>query len=135
MALKLPFIEPPTDTPPALVRYLEMWNETDRDQIQEHVEAIVSDDCVWVDPDHQHEGRDALVRTVRRFRKLFPGAELGLASTIDGHNGRFRYHWLILQGDEVLMRGFDVATINEAGLIERVDGFFGLIERLDPISE
>lgn len=121
--------------PDVLHRYMAMWNERDVDQVRTHLDACVSESCLWVDPQHQHTGRDALEANVRAFRGAFPDAYLGLASNVDGHNDRYRYEWLITTGEgadtALLIRGFDVATLDSDGLIERVDGFFG---RLDPFG-
>ena len=122
----------PDDAPAVLVTYMRMWNERDPEKIRGHLDAAVSEDCVWVDPQHQHVGRDALEANVRGFRAQFPDADLGVGSNVDGHNGRHRYEWVIVTGGELLLRGFDVVTIAESGLIERVDGFFGTLERVGP---
>ncbi|MDW3220544.1 MAG: nuclear transport factor 2 family protein [Acidimicrobiales bacterium] len=124
----------PDDAPPPLVHYLHMWNERDPDVIRPHLDRCVADDCLWVDPLHQHVGRDALEENVRTFRTEFPDAVLALGSNIDSHNGRHRYEWVITVegGETLLMRGFDVATVNDAGMIDRVDGFFGMLQRFGP---
>ncbi len=122
----------PANAPEALVHYMHMWNERDPDAIRGHLDAAVSDDCVWIDPQHQHEGRDALEANVRGFRSTFPEAGLGVGSNVDGHNDRFRYEWVIVNDGELLLRGFDLVTLNDDGLIDRVDGFFGTLERVGP---
>ena len=122
----------PADAPGVLVDYMKMWNERDPDAIRGHLDAAVSDDCVWIDPLHQHVGRDALEANVRGFREQFPNADLGVGSNVDGHNDRHRYEWVIVSDGELVLRGFDVVTVNADGLIERVDGFFGTLERVGP---
>ena len=122
-------------TPAELKHYLKMWNEHDLDAIRGHLDVCVSDDCLWVDPLHQHVGRDSLEANVRDFRTTYPTAKLGLASKIDSHNKRHRYEWTITTGgekDELLIRGFDVVAVDEGGMINRVDGFFGLLDRFGP---
>ncbi len=122
------------NTPPVLQDYLRMWNERDLDQIRGHLDRCVGDDCWWVDPLHQHTGRDALEANVREFRATYPDADLGLGSNIDSHNSRHRYEWFITSTPgELLIRGFDVVTVDESsGMINRVDGFFGALDRIDP---
>ena len=124
--------EPPADAPDALQHYLRMWNESDADQIRVHLDKCVAEDCRWVDPLHQHTGRDALEANVREFLATYPGASLGLGSNIDSHNDRHRYEWVITLDGELLIRGFDVVTTNDAGMISRVDGFFGVLDRHGP---
>lgn len=115
------------DAPEVLQHYLRMWNERDPDRIRAHLDRCVGDDCWWVDPLHQHTGRDALEANVREFRATYPDADLGLASNIDSHNDRHRYEWVITsRPGEELIRGFDVVTVDpSSGMINRVDGFFG----------
>jgi hypothetical protein len=117
--------------PESLTHYLLMWNEVTPDNIRGHLDKAVSEDCLWVDPQHSHVGRDALEENVRGFREKYGSAKLALASNVDGHNGRYRYEWEITLGDQILIHGFDVATLNAAGEIERVDGFFGRLKPLE----
>lgn len=124
--------EPPEDTPEPLLHYLRMWNERDAARIRSHLNRCVADDCWWVDPLHQHVGRDALEANVKEFRREFPEAHLGLGSNVDSHNGRHRYEWVITVDGKLLLRGFDVASVNDEGLIDRVDGFFGRLEPFGP---
>ena len=121
-----------SDPPEALELYLQMWNERDPDKIRHHLDQCVSEDCLWVDPLHNHTGRDALEANVREFRSTYPDADLCLGSNVDSHNGRHRYEWFIAVGDELLIRGFDVVTMDSDGMIGRVDGFFGVLERIGP---
>ena len=123
--------EPPSDLPESLQHYLRMWNERDLGKVRGHLDQAVTDDCLWIDPHNDHVGRDALEENVREFRTKFSTAELGLASRVDHHHDRYRYEWLIIMDGKVLMPGFDVATLAKSGLIERVDGFFGVLERTD----
>ncbi len=120
----------PADAPDVLVRYMQMWNERDPSALRPLIDGCVAEGCVWVDPLEQHVGRDSLEETVRGFRQDYPNADLGVASTIDGHHDRHRYEWMIVADGELLIRGFDVVTVDGAGLIERVDGFFGTLEPL-----
>jgi hypothetical protein len=128
--------EPPPDVPEVLRHYLRMWNERDPERIRAHLDRCVGDDCWWVDPLHRHTGRDALEANVREFRATYPDADLGLGSNIDSHNGRHRYEWYITSSPgELLIRGFDVVTVDDgSGMINRVDGFFGELDRSGPGS-
>lgn len=62
---------------------------------------------------------------VREFRAARPQAICERKSGVDGHHQRFRYQWNVRQGDEILVTGFDVTSVDAAGLVVRVDGFFG----------
>ncbi|MGI9667254.1 MAG: nuclear transport factor 2 family protein [Acidimicrobiia bacterium] len=111
--------------PKAMVEYLAMWNSDDLEEADRHMELAVSDDVVFADPRDFHMGKESLVKNVRRFKRAFPDAVLGLRSGVDGQHNRFRYEWRISSGETVILDGFDVTTLNDDGLIERIDGFFG----------
>lgn len=116
------------DIPESMIHYLDMWNEQNLDNIRAHLDLAISVDCLWVDPQHNHVGKQALEDNVIKFRNKFPNAILAINSTIDGHNNRYRYEWIISSDEKIMIYGFDVVTLNKAGLIERVDGFFGKLE-------
>jgi len=117
--------QPPKDIPESMRHYFCMWNEIDPTLIRGHLDLAISEDCIWVDPQNSHVGRIGLENNVKAFRAKYPTAELDISSNVDGHNNRFRYNWIISEQGKTLMRGFDVATLNDDGLVERVDGFFG----------
>lgn len=116
------------DIPQTLHTYLAMWNECNEEKMRALLQQCIAEDCLWVDPQNAHRGREALAENVRQFRAQFPSAELTLASNVDGHHGRFRYEWAITVNEELLIRGFDVCTLNADQEIERVDGFFGELQ-------
>lgn len=109
----------------AFDHYWEMWNARDVAQVRGRLERAVTDDFVFCDPIHFHVGRDALEANVREFRADQPDAEFVLASGVDHHHNRYRYRWDFTRNGRVLVEGFDVATVSDGGLIERIDGFFG----------
>lgn len=124
---------PPPDAPPVLVSYLALWNELDPSRRTQLIDACISTDCEWVDPQHHHHGREALAQNVTGFRSTFPDAVLGLGSNVDSHRDRHRYEWIIVDGGgEVIMRGSDVVTVDGDGLLCRVEGFFGTLDRHGP---
>ena len=118
-----------SDHPVVLDQYWEMWNERDVEKVRAIIDEIVSEEFLFVDPMHSHVGRDALESNVRGFRSRYPEARFELVSDIDGHHDRYRYHWNLVDRGRVRLLGFDVTTINGDGLIERIDGFFGVLER------
>lgn len=122
---------PNEQLPKALLCYLEMWNELDMQKMRPLLDQCIATDCLWVDPQNAHTGRDALENNVKAFRENFPQAVLSLASNVDGHHQRYRYDWKIHINGELLIKGFDVTTLNADGLIERVDGFFGELQAIE----
>ena len=114
-----------TEIPAVLDQMLEMWNETDLTKIEASVAAIFSEDVVFIDPSNSIVGRKAFALMVKEFRTTFPDAFNSRSSGVDAHHGLHRYHWEIHRGDEILISGFDVTEVNEAGQVSRVEGFFG----------
>ena len=116
--------------PEAMEHYWAMWNELDLELVRGHLDQAVSEDFLFADPINFHQGRDALEANVREFRAERPAARFSLASRLDSHNQRYRYEWNLIEDGKVTLRGFDVTTLDEDGLIERVDGFFGPLRPL-----
>ena len=114
--------------PAALWHYWKMWNEPDPEQIRGHLDLAVSEDVLWADPLHSHIGRDALEANARELRTTKPEYLFVIASELDVHHDRYRYEWHMKRKHRVLMRGLDIATVNDHGLISRVDGFFGPLQ-------
>lgn len=117
-----------TTVPAALVAYMGMWNETDVDAVRGHVERVFTEDARFCDPLHEVTGHEAITAMVIGTRENFPSAQYSLASNVDSHHDRHRYHWLAVF-DEGELPGFDVTQLAEDGRIVRVDGFFGELER------
>lgn len=111
--------------PAALRHYFDMWNERDLDSIRGHLDIAVSEDFDFCDPVHHHRGRDALEANVRQLRTERPDASFSILTKLDHHHNRYRYRWEMKDGEAIVMKGLDVTTINDVGLIERIDGFFG----------
>lgn len=108
-----------------------MWNEGDPSAVRGHLDQAVTTDFIFCDPLHWHVGRDALEENVIAFRAEQPAAEFVIGSGIDTHHNRYRYAWHFTRRGRVLVKGLDIATVAENGLIERIDGFFGELPPLD----
>jgi len=104
-----------------------MWNETDPGAVRGHLEQAVADDVLFVDPLNVTRGHDEMEAMVLELRREQPTARFDLASDYDGHHGRYRYRWNMYVDDALTVEGFDVTTVNDDGLIERIDGFFGAL--------
>ena len=112
--------------PAALVAYWTAWNERDPDLIGAHLARAVTVDVEWNDPRDSFVGIAELESAVRRLRTSKPHHRFVIASEIDHQHRRLRYRWDMVHNGRTLMEGLDVVTLDRsAGLIERVDGFFG----------
>lgn len=111
----------------SFANYWNMWNETDLTLVREQLDQAVTDDFVFCDPLHFHVGRDALEANVREFRSERKRARFEVVSGFDHHHDRYRYEWQMLLGERVVVNGLDIATVQDDGLLCRIDGFFGPI--------
>jgi hypothetical protein len=116
--------------PPSLEHMLAAWNERDLDKIRSHLDAALSPDVHFVDPDNDIRGIDAFEEMVRALRTRLPEMVCARESAVDGHHDRYRYEWSVSVGGTVLMPGFDVTTLDEQGRVVQVDGFFGPLPAL-----
>ncbi|MEO1304951.1 MAG: hypothetical protein AAFV37_08245 [Pseudomonadota bacterium] len=112
-----------------LNKMLAVWNTTDPDEQVALVEAALEHNVHFADPNHNIIGRQAFLDMVAQVQAQIPGAIYSRASELDVQNNFYRYHWAIHLNDELIMPGFDVAEVNDAGKIVKVLGFFGLLER------
>ena len=114
-----------------LNKMLAVWNTTDADKKRALVDAAMEHNVHFVDPNHNIIGRDAFLKMVDEAQGQIPGAVYSRASAVDAQNNHCRYHWAIHLNDELIMPGFDVTELNDAGKIVKVIGFFGELNKLD----
>jgi hypothetical protein len=119
------------EIPVAFAAVSAAWNEKDLSKIRVHVEKSVTENVVFADPSNFIHGIDAFEKMIKDFRVKYPESVVKRTSGLDGHNNRYRYSWEIYIGEILIVKGFDVATLNENGLIERIDGFFGDLPPLE----
>ena len=112
-----------------LDKMMAVWNTTDAEEKRALVEAAMEHNVHFVDPNHNIIGRQAFLDMVAQIQAEFPGATYARVSDLDAQNHFYRYHWAIHLNGELVMSGFDVVELNDAGKIVKVIGFFGLLER------
>jgi len=104
--------------------YLACWNATDPEQRWELLQQHWSDDCRYVDPLADVQGRAALDATIGAVQQQFPGFVFTPAGPIDAHHDVARFTWgLGPEGAEPIFIGFDVVTTGADGRIRTVTGF------------
>ncbi len=114
-----------SDLPQSFIDILKAWNEKDPSKVRAHVEAALSPDVVFADPNYYTEGIDAFEAMVREFHASYPVSTCEHISGYDSHNNRYRYRWRVSINGAAALDGMDVTEIDANGLIVRVDGFFG----------
>lgn len=112
-----------------LTRMMTVWNTTDAAEKRRLVNLSMEHNVHFVDPNHNIIGQDAFLKMVDQVQAEIPGADYSRASEVDTQNNHCRYHWAIHLNGELVMPGFDVTEVNDAGKIVKVIGFFGEIER------
>jgi hypothetical protein len=106
--------------------YGAAWNEPDEAARRTLLERSWADDGVYCDPSARLEGRDALVAHIGDFHERMPGSRVVRTSAIDEHDGWLRFHWRLLDPDDVgVLDGMDVGTLAADGRLARIVGFFG----------
>ncbi len=113
------------DYPRSFDHMLAAWNEHDMGKVRSHLDQALSPDVRFIDPSIETHGIDEFEKHVRGFRSRLPDARCVRASGVDSHHHLHRYAWEIYRGDELILSGFDVVEVDEAGLVLRVEGFFG----------
>lgn len=113
--------------PECFAKLLAAWNEYDADKMRDLVEAALTADVAFTDPNYQIVGIEAFIEQVNEFR-AHEGQKVRLVPTsgVDMHHDRARYSWAVLRTDGSRFEGFDAVALDLAqGKICRIDGFFG----------
>lgn len=110
--------------PEVFETYLAMWNEPDLGALMPYIKQSCSEDVIFADPNEYTVGREDLVAMAAKVKTMIPDAKYRHITGADTQNRRYRYQWEIEFQGQIIMRGMDVSTLNEDGLIERIDGFF-----------
>lgn len=113
-----------TDFSDLAQRYIDAWNQSDRDALRASVDKLFAADARYVDPLVDAQGREAIVATIAAVHEQFPGFAFRLAGPVDGHHDQARFTWeLGPDGVEAPIVGFDVAVTDGNGQIRSVHGF------------
>jgi hypothetical protein len=105
-------------------RYLATWNQKDPAARRAAVDALWTEDGVYVDPLVEAEGRDAIDATIAAVQQQFPDLVFRPAGDVDAHHNLARFTWeLGPDGGEAIVVGFDVAVLSKDGRLEKVHGF------------
>jgi hypothetical protein len=105
-------------------QYIAVWNERDPAARRAAIDALWAEDCRYVDPLAEADGRAAVDATIGAVQAQFAGFLFALAGPVDGHHNQARFTWNLGQpGAEPLVVGFDVAVLDTAGRLSTVLGF------------
>ncbi|WP_327477346.1 nuclear transport factor 2 family protein [Sphingopyxis sp.] len=116
-----------SSVPSCFPTLLAAWNEYDPAKLRSLVEASLTEDIAFTDPNYQIVGIDAFIAQVNEFRAE-EGVKVRLVPTsgVDLHHDRARYSWAVVRPDGSRFEGFDAVALDlKQGKICRIDGFFG----------
>jgi len=111
-----------------LDHYLACWNATDAGERWHLLQQHWADDCRYVDPLADVQGRAAVDATIAAVQEQFPGFVFTPAGPVDAHHDVARFQWgLGPAGADPVVIGFDVVTTDADGRIRTVTGFLDRI--------
>ena len=113
-----------TDTNTLINRYIEIWNEADRQRRRELIAQTWTEDASYVDPMMTGAGHDGIDAMIAGAQQQFPGHRIELTAGPDAHHDRVRFAWRMLDPNgATAIAGVDFATLADDGRLRSVTGF------------
>jgi SnoaL-like domain len=109
-----------------VTQYMAAWNEADPAARQSLLEQCWADDGVYVDPNAELSGREALSEHISKVQAGRPGARLEFMRGIDVHHNVLRFLWRLMRADGTYGdTSIDFGEIGPDGRLIKMIGFFG----------
>jgi hypothetical protein len=110
---------------------LAAWNEQNAETRQALLEQCWADGGVYVDPNAELTGRDALSQHIAKVLASRPGARLEFMSRCDIHHNVLRFEWRLVRADGIFGdTSVDFGEIGPDGRLIKMTGFFGAAPKL-----
>lgn len=110
----------------AVIQYMAAWNEADPLARNRILERCWADHGVYVDPNVELTGREALSQHITKVQKARPGARLEFVSGIDTHHNMLRFLWRLVRADGTAGdTSIDFGETGPDGRLIKIVGFFG----------
>ncbi|MCR6736239.1 MAG: nuclear transport factor 2 family protein [Afipia sp.] len=107
-------------------QYIAAWNETDDARRNALLAQCWADNGVYVDPNVEVTGRDALSRRIKEVQAGRPGARLEFMSGTDAHHNVLRFLWRLVRADGTCGdTSIDIGEVGPDGRLTKIIGFFG----------
>jgi hypothetical protein len=111
--------------------YMAAWNEPDAAARHALLEQCWADAGVYVDPNTELTGRDALSQHIAKVQASRPGARLEFMSGSDIHHNVLRFEWRLVRADKTCGdTSVDFGEIGSDGRLIKMTGFFGAAPKL-----
>jgi hypothetical protein len=108
-----------------IAAYGAAWLETDDARRMSLLETAWAPDAVYCDPIDVVEGREALSAHVAATQASLAGGRVAVTSDPVRHHDSAFFRWTMTDaGGAVVLTGFDVVQLDDAGRIARLTGFF-----------
>ena len=112
-------------------QYIAAWNETDEAARNALLVKCWADNGVYVDPNVELSGRDALSRRIKEVQAGRPGARLEFMSGTDAHHNVLRFLWRLVRADGTAGdTSIDIGEVGPDGRLTKIIGFFGPAPKL-----
>jgi hypothetical protein len=109
-----------------VTKYMAAWNEADVARRNALLEQCWTDGGIYVDPDVELAGRDALAQHIAKMQAGRPGARLEFMSGVDVHHRVLRFLWRLVRADGTFGdTSIDFGEIGPDGRLIKMVGFFG----------
>jgi hypothetical protein len=115
----------------AVALYMAAWNEPDAATRDNLLEQCWANGGVYVDPNAELTGRDALSQHIAKVQANRPGARLEFMSGSDIHHNVLRFEWRLVRADRTFGdTSVDFGEIGPDGRLIKMIGFFGAAPKL-----
>ncbi|GAA2624294.1 nuclear transport factor 2 family protein [Actinomadura fulvescens] len=114
------------NVPELIQKYIDTWNERDDARRAELLEAALTEDAVYSDPDHAGlNGRGELSAAIGKAQAQFGDLAFAVDNLVNVHHDKALFRWRLgpVGADSAVATGYDYVEFAD-GRIRRVIGFF-----------
>lgn len=112
-------------TADAVSAYGAAWLETGERRRRQLLQIAWAPEAVYCDPLDRIVGREALAAHIAATQAMLPGGRVAVTSEPVRHHDSAFFRWAMTDSDgAVVLTGFDVVRLDDAGRIARLTGFF-----------
>ena len=109
-----------------VTQYVAAWNEVDPAAREALLKQCWADGGVYIDPNVELAGREALSQHIARVQAARPGARLEFMSGIELHHNVVRFLWRLVRADGTYGdTSIDFGEIGSDQRLVKIIGFFG----------